>query len=123
MSLLGSSPPPAPDDESIPLLTEVVELSGYDTVELPESLSEINWPALESRIRENLISRLLQRSDPLLDPEMRSALRGVIDRAVESIAIELNDALSGIVRDVVNRAVNEELTRVQAEITRRRESP
>ncbi|UCE32586.1 MAG: hypothetical protein JSW68_06745 [Burkholderiales bacterium] len=111
---------PADDGETIPTLTEVVELSGYDTVELPESLSEIDWPALEARIRDNLIGRLLQRSDPLIEQEMRGALRAVVDRAVEAIASELNDALASVVRDVVNRAVSDELTRVQAEIARRR---
>ena len=43
----------------------------------------------------------------------------VLERAVEAVAQEMHDAMTRMIRDVVARAVTEELTRLHAEIARR----
>ena len=58
-------------------------------------------------------------SSMTLDAQMLESLQTVIDRAAESLAAELRASLSQMVRDVVARAVTEEITRVHAEIARR----
>jgi hypothetical protein len=115
--------PPRPagtrPDEAIPMLTEIVDVPRYAQEDLPKSLGDVDWAELGERIRENVTERLTRRSQALLDAAMRESLHAVIDRAAESLAAELRGSLDQLVRDIVARAVNEELTRVHAEIAKR----
>ncbi len=128
VSRLGTGPVPAairtPEaraagDEPIPMLTEVVQVPRYDTEDLPQSLADIDWGDLSQRVRENVLERLLRRSDALLDAQLQSTLAPVLERAAETVAHELHDALNRMIRDIVARAVTEELTRLHTEIARR----
>jgi hypothetical protein len=120
---------PVPDDASdelaagadanIPMLTDVLQLPRHQG-ELPAALSEVDWAALTLRVREKVMGRLLRRSDLMLDDTLNETLRAVLDRAAETLAVELHDALSQMIRDLVTRVVGEELARVQTEITRRK---
>ena len=110
---------PQAADQAIPMLTEVVQVPRYTSAELPETLSEVDWAELALRVRENVMERLQRRSELLLDDELKNTLQVVLDRAVESLAVQLHDTLSQMVRDIVARAVTEELTRVHAEVARR----
>jgi uncharacterized membrane-anchored protein YjiN (DUF445 family) len=116
-----TSPPPAKaaSDEAIPMLTEIVQVPRYTSEELPETLSEVDWAELAERVRQNVTERLTRRSQALLDSQLRGTLEVVLDRAAESLAAELHESLTQMVRDIVGRAVTEELTRVHAEIERR----
>ena len=115
-----SAPPPAPGtDEPIPMLTEIVQVPRYGPETLPATLQEVDWAALAERVRENVTERLTRRSQALLDAQMLESLQAVIDRAAESLAAELRATMSQMVRDIVARAVTEEITRVHAEISRR----
>lgn len=112
----------APDD-AIPMLTEVVEMPRYDSAELPRALTDVDWAQLALRVQENVLERLLGRSEALIDDEMQAGIDAVLARATESLATELRLTLGQLVRDLVARAVTEELTRVHDEIAgeRRRE--
>jgi uncharacterized membrane-anchored protein YjiN (DUF445 family) len=107
-------------DEAIPMLTEIVQVPRYAIEDLPETLEEVDWSELAERVRVNVTERLTRRSQALLDAQLRESLEAVVDRAAESLAAELRASLSQMVRDIVGRAVTEELTRVHAEIARRR---
>jgi hypothetical protein len=107
-------------DEAIPMLTEIVQVPRYAAEELPGTLGDVDWAGLAERVRENVTERLARRSQALLDTELRESLQAVIDRAAESLAAELRATMTQVVRDIVARAVTEELTRVHAEIDRRR---
>jgi len=109
-------------DEPIPMLTEVVQVPRYDTEDLPQSLAEVDWGDLAQRVRENVLERLLRRSDALLDAQLQDTLVPVLERAAETVAHELHDALNRMIRDIVARAVTEELTRLHAEIAKRNRS-
>ena len=106
-------------DLPIPMLTEIVEVPRYAPEELPATLEEVDWAELAERVRENVAERLTRRSQALLDAALRDSLQAVVDRAAESLASELRGSLTQMVRDIVGRAVNEEITRVHAEIARR----
>lgn len=106
-------------DLAFPTLTEVMSVPRYPTEDLPESIVSVNWTSLESKVRENVMERLVRRSELMLDERLKATLEPIAQRAVESFAAELNTEISQIVRDVVARAVNEELTRLQTEIHRR----
>lgn len=112
----GAEPGP---DEAIPMLTDIVQVPRYAAGDLPASLGDVDWAELAERVRENVTERLTRRSQALLDAQMLESLQTVVDRAAESLAAELRASLSQMVRDVVARAVTEEITRVHAEIARR----
>jgi len=114
------SAPAGGSDEAIPMLTEIVQVPRYTDEELPATLDEVDWAELAERVRENVTERLARRSQALVDAQLRESLQSVIDRAAESLAAELRATMTQVVRDIVARAVNEELTRVHAEIHRRR---
>lgn len=109
----------AAGDEPIPMLTEVVQVPRYDQEELPKTLADVDWGDLAQRVRENVLERLLRRSDALLDAQLQQSLAPVLERAAETIAVEMHDALNRMIRDIVARSVTEELTRLHAEIARR----
>lgn len=106
-------------DDAIPMLTEVVELPGEAAPDLPESLGEVDWAALEQRVQDNVIDRLMHRSVDLLDDQLHATLNAVIGRAIDHLSAELHEALAQLTRDLVARAVAEELDRVHAEVARR----
>jgi hypothetical protein len=109
----------SPSDLAFPTLTEVMSVPRYPAEDLPESIAAINWTSLETRVRENVMERLVRRSELMLDERLKATLEPIAQRAVESFSAELQTEISQIVRDVVARAVNEELTRLQTEIHRR----
>lgn len=106
-------------DLAFPTLTEVMSVPRYPAEDLPESIASVNWTSLESKVRENVMERLVRRSELMLDERLKATLEPIAQRAVESFAAELQTEISQMVRDVVARAVNEELTRLQTEIHRR----
>lgn len=114
---------PDGSDDAIPMLTEVVEVPRYDRSDLPQTLAAVDWSQLALRVQENVLERLLSRSDALLDAQLRSSLQAVIGRATESLAADLSTALEQLIRDIVARAVTEELTRVHDEVVRARGVP
>ena len=63
---------------------------------------------------------LLGRSDAMLDAQLRSSLQAVIGRATASLAADLGTTLEQLIRDLVARAVTEEITRVHDEVIRAR---
>jgi len=111
-----AEPKADPGDDAIPMLTEVVELPRYDAAELPQALTDVDWAHLALRVQENVLERLLGRSEALIDDEMQAGLEAVLSRATESLATELRLTLAQLVRDLVARAVTDELTRVHDEI-------
>lgn len=117
-SRAAAAEPAEAGEEVIPLLTEVVEVPRYDRSELPRTLVEIDWAQLAMRVRENVLHGLLGRSDALLDAQLRASLQAVIGRATESLAADLATTLGQLIRDLVARAVTEEITRVHDEVIR-----
>ena len=80
---------PAPEDEdAIPMLTDVVNVQRYHPDQLPRN------------------------------GQMNHALAPVISRAVETMTRDVHDTLNRLIRDIVARAVNEEITRLHAEMAR-----
>lgn len=123
-----TSPPPPPThdplagldgDESIPLLTEVVQLLPQAPAGLPESLADVDWATLAQQVQDNVIERLMQHTESLLDTQVRDLLGPLLERATRQLSADLEVALSEFTRELVARAVSEELTRVHAEIAHR----
>ena len=121
-----SDPPVPPDplagfdgDESIPLLTEVVEIPRYGGAELPASLADVDWAALSQQVQDNVFERLMQRSTQLFDTQVRAAITPVLDRAARQLSADLESAVTQLTRELVEHAIADELARVHAEIAAR----
>lgn len=118
MAQAGANPALDADD-AIPTLTEVVHLPRYSDPELPATLAEVDWASLAQSVQENALGRLMRRSEPLFGAQLRATLKSVLDRTAEQMSAELQVTLSQLTRDLVARAVAEELTRVHAQISGR----
>ncbi len=117
------APQQSSPDDPIPMLTEVVQVPRYEPEDLPHSLADVDWSDLAQRVREKVLERMLRRSDTLLDAQFSATLQPVVERAIETLTLEVHDALNRMIRDIVARAVTEELTRLHAEISRRNAAP
>ena len=110
---------PTPDPLDIPMLTDVVRVSRYAARELPTSLDQPDWSGLSRRIEDNVMQRLLRRTESMLDGPLQQALDQVLERHLHAMHRDLSDAMSRILRELVARAVADELARVHAEIASR----
>jgi hypothetical protein len=95
--------------DDIPTLTQVVQVSPGDPA--------VRTPDGSDTGREALLQRLLGRSDALLDAQLQQALAPLVERATAALARELHDSMKGIVHEILDRAIKEELARLQAETT------
>lgn len=113
----GPGTPSLPGDEdAIPLLTEIVEPPREPRTGLPATLGEADWSALARQVEDDVLVRLMHHSEALFAQSLRSTLDAVIERATVQLQLDLESAISQLTRDVVARAVADELARVQAEI-------
>ena len=87
----------------MPTLTEVVA-EGPACAALPD-------PVDEARIVDQVLSGLQQRVDPMFEFRLREALGPVLARAADLVVQDAREALAHTLRDVVSRAVNQELAR------------
>ncbi len=115
------------NDESIPVLTEVVaevvpESAATPAVEAqpePEQptrreLDDDAWRALEERLVARVLDRLQDRVELVLEDQVRSSMAPVLDHVVTRLATELRDGLQVTVEQVVARAVAQELTHLRS---------
>jgi hypothetical protein len=104
-------------EDSIPMLTEVVEVPRYSSTELPEAIDDVQWAALSERVELNVMERMLRRTEQMIDAKLNQDLSQVIARATQTLSADLATTISESIRDLVSNAVADELTRLQSEIT------
>lgn len=104
-------------DLPIPMLTEIVLVPRQEVEPTPAALDQVDWAALARKVEDSVSARLAHRAQNLLDTALRDALDAAVNRAAESLAADLRTALSQTVKEIVARAVNEEITRVHLEMT------
>lgn len=125
-----------PSDAGIPLLTEIIpgpspaddaslavapasigtarnNLSG---VEKPASAiwDEAEWDKLEREVRERVLLQVLERVDFVLEQRVRDCLADVLQTAVTGLADDIRSGLQNSMREVVTRAVAQELSKLQS---------
>jgi len=105
------------NDESIPVLTEVVAETAPAPAEPTEregrELDDDAWRALEERLVARVLDRLQDRVELVLEEQVRSSMAPVLDHVVTRLATELRDGLQLTVEQVVARAVAQELTHLR----------
>jgi hypothetical protein len=124
-------------DAGIPILTEVISVPGQasrpegkpasaaspapviavkdvTSEGIPATLNEAQLQRLETEIRERVLLQILERIDFVLEQRVRDSLADVLQTAVEGLACEIRDGLHHSVKDVVTRAVTQEIAKLQA---------
>lgn len=72
------------------------------------------WEQLERDVRERVLRQVLDRIDFVLEQRVRDSLADVLQTAVESLANEIKGGLHHAIKDVVTRAVTQEITKLQS---------
>ncbi|MBO9676810.1 MAG: hypothetical protein J7556_01170 [Acidovorax sp.] len=123
------SVPPKTPPRFVPTLTDVVHDGGAPVVRttlasamqkagvappapLPSPPSAAPQPArrLPDDIEEQLIHRVMQRVDVVLDLRLREAIATVVQEQTRSIVPRLREEVESVVRDAVYEAVAQELS-------------
>jgi hypothetical protein len=125
-------------DAGIPVLTEIIpapqaaEIAAPPSSTSPEpaivSLSDNiaalsarvaadwddeKWDWMEREVRERVLQQVLERIDFVLEQRVRDSLADVLQTAVERLASEIKSGLHQTVKEVVTRAVSQEITKLQ----------
>ncbi|MFC7514719.1 hypothetical protein ACFQUU_06875 [Herbaspirillum sp. GCM10030257] len=124
-------------DAGIPVLTEIIPAPATTapevtmTADVPPEIpvteaivtleprtervwDEADWERLEREVRERVLVQVLERVDFVLEQRVRDSLADVLQLAVERLANEIKDGLHHSVKDVVSRAVTQEITKLQS---------
>ena len=129
-------------DGGIPMLTEIIpayqeEVANKDAAPATEASTETapsapgektvmpleqqaarewdeeNWDRLEREIRGRVLYHVLQRLDVALEDRVRDSLADVLQTAVETLAADIRSGLHQTIKEVVTRAVSQEIANLQ----------
>jgi len=114
-------------DTGIPVLTEIIPSQASAPAapmtkeREPAPVSQGNavrdddsWSRLEQEVRERVLQQVLERIDSILEQRVRDSLADVLQTATEQLAADIRSSLHGGVKEVVTRAVTQEIARLQA---------
>lgn len=79
-----------------------------------EEWDDARWDRLEREIRERVLHEVLERIDFVLEQRVRDSLADVLQNAVEGLAADIKSGLHNTVKEVITRAVAQEITRLQS---------
>lgn len=116
-------------DAGIPLLTEIIEapnaldasvtptpptldhaVAAPPILHTPQATHDAEqWRQLERDLHERVLQQVLKRIDFALEQRVRDSLADVLQTAVENLAAEIRAGLEQTIRDVVTRAVTQEI--------------
>lgn len=106
---MSAAPPPSP--ARFPTLTEVLPGLAAVDASLPAEAAPASTPVDEARIVAQVMAELQRRVDPLLEYRLREALAPALARAADLLIQEARGELVETLRDLVARAVAQELGR------------
>lgn len=103
----------------VPTLTEVVELrEAAPAAPAGEEAApgfverRANWPAIqEEQVVQRVLTDLQRQIDLMLETRMRETLTPLLTRATDALLRDMRHELASTLRDVVARAVAQELAR------------
>lgn len=117
-------------DAGIPVLTEIIEApvlvapapspattAASHLGAMPAPAASVDpaadaerWERLEQEVRERVLQQVLGRIDFVLEQRVRDSLADVLQTAIEDLANDIRSGLHQTVKDVVTRAVMQEIT-------------
>jgi hypothetical protein len=107
-----------PEDE-FPILTDIL-VAGQIPLPEPERISGANtrstedWETLERDMREAVLRGLHTRIDAVLDQRVREAINSIQEPILAELGNALKNGLNDTVRDIVHRAVAQEISRLRS---------
>lgn len=104
--------PPVPPVPSVPSVTPEQQAASA-----PPAAAEWDaeqWERMEREVRERVLQQVLERIDFVLEQRVRDSLADVLQTAVESLASEIRGGLHNTVKEVITRAVSQEITKLQS---------
>jgi len=112
----------APFDASIPVLTEVVSTPSSAAAAAPApaplpdtgGLGEAEWEQLERRLNERILQQLTARVDFVLEQRIKDSMAEVLSHALHDLTTEIRAGLHETIGKIVTRAVQQEITHLQA---------
>ena len=128
-------------DASIPVLTEIMRdetpapganapaaapasaPAGADAAQvtaLPAQDDDEAWEALERRLSERVLQQLSNRVDFVLEQRIKDSIGEVLEHALHALTLEIREGLHDTIGKIVARAVQQEITHLQANSTRRK---
>ena len=109
-------------DASIPVLTEIMqnEAPAPEVTALPAPDNDEAWEALERRLCERVLLQLSNRVDFVLEQRIKDSISEVLDHALHALTLEMREGLHDTIGKIVTRAVQQEITHLQANTARRK---
>ena len=115
-------------DANIPVLTEIIAPAPAPATATPRPLakgeaqeaqmaaqwSDKEWEQLEHRLTERVLKQLQGRVEFVLEQRVRDSLADVLQLALVGLTSEIKRGLQQTMEEVIARAVQQEITRLQA---------
>jgi hypothetical protein len=98
-----------PEPAIVPLSDDIAALRARASPDWDDE----KWDRMEREVRERVLQQVLERIDFVLEQRVRDSLADVLQTAVERLASEIKGGLHQTVREVVTRAVSQEITKLQ----------
>jgi hypothetical protein len=108
------APQPVLVAATAPAVTEKAAVVSLDVSADPVR-NEEQWNRLEREVTERVLYQVLERIDFVLEQRVRDNLADVLQTAVERLAADIKSGLEQSLKEVVTRAVTQEITRLQTE--------
>lgn len=96
---LPGEPVPAPADDDIPILTEIVDAQAWPAP------GPADLESLGARIGAEVLEKLLAEFDSALDRELGRRIGELLERSVDGLRAELSASARRLLRDAVAAAV------------------
>lgn len=120
-------------DASIPVLTEIMQDEAPAPAPVAEAQAEAAaapalptpddaeaWEALEHRLSERVLQQLSNRVDFVLEQRIKDSIAEVLNHALHALTVEIREGLHDTIGKIVTRAVQQEITHLQAGSSRRK---
>lgn len=78
------------------------------------------WDALERRLSERVLQQLSNRVDFVLEQRIKDSIHDVLNHALHTLTVEIREGLHDTIGKIVSRAVQQEITHLQANSSRRK---
>lgn len=122
--VLRDTPPPAPAaaeavvEAAVP--AAVAAAPDQPAAVLPGADDAEAWEALERRLSERVLQQLTARVDFVLEQRVKDSISEVLNHALHELTMDLRAGLHETLGKIVTRAVQQEITHLQASSSRRK---
>ena len=106
---------PAPEPHSPQAGAQAAQVTA-----LPAQDDDEAWEALERRLSERVLQQLSNRVDFVLEQRIKDSIGEVLEHALHALTLEIREGLHDTIGKIVARAVQQEITHLQANSTRRK---